>query len=130
MRSGSARCFPPERSPRWRTLAPRPSPPLPVCPYAHAPPVNRQPPKLLEPLRIDGSIVLRSVGRFSGFRARAFNETAPSPAADLPPLPSGRPCFFGRPFVGGALLVGSAPALAGDFTLLLGGHRGKTPTLS
>ena len=41
-------------------------------------------------------------------------------------LAAGRARFFFRPFVSGTLFVGDPTALAGDLTLLLSVHRGKS----
>ena len=57
--------------------------------------------------------------------ANAVDETAAAAAADLPALAAGRSRFLGRPLVSRPLLMGGAPALARDLTLLLRRHRGE-----
>src|SRR6266850_81222 len=51
------------------------------------------------------------------------NQTAASTATHLTPFASRVAGLVGGPLVGGAFLVSRASALAGDLTLLLGGHR-------
>jgi len=62
-------------------------------------------------------------------RGRGNDEPAPSTATDLTALAPRRARLVGGPFVGRALFVRSAAALARDFTLLFGRHRRKPSTL-
>lgn len=56
---------------------------------------------------------------FPSWRRGRVREQAPTSASThLSAFTSGLPSFVWRPFVGGALLVGRASALAGNLTLL------------
>src|SRR5262249_16892734 len=64
------------------------------------------------------------VRRRRGFgRHRRFYETAAASATDLSAFAAGVAGLVGGPLVSGALLMRRTPPLAGDFPLLLGGHR-------
>src|SRR5687768_8951148 len=103
---------------------PRLSPSLPVSTYAHASVSHAS----LLPAELLGAIGRRAhLAR--RVRAGSLNETTSAAAADLTALASSRSRFFRRPLVRGALLVRSAPPLAGDLPLLLRGHRGKAAPL-
>src|SRR3954468_5536499 len=60
-------------------------------------------------------------------RLRRDDEPAPSAAAHLTALAAGVSGLVGGPFVSRPFLVRRAAALAGDFALLLGRHRCKSP---
>jgi hypothetical protein len=61
-------------------------------------------------------------------RWRGRHQTSSAATADLTALAASRSRFFGCPLVRGTLLVRRAATLAGDLTLLLGGHRSKPTT--
>src|SRR5262249_52734355 len=56
-----------------------------------------------------------------------LDEPAAAAAADLAAFAAGIAGLVRGPLVGRPLLMGSAPALAGDLPLLLGGHGGESP---
>ncbi len=69
-------------------------------------------------------------GRFGGWRAGRFlghDHPTTAAAADLPAFTTGGTGLVSRPLVCGTFLVRSAAALAGDFALLFGRHRSKSP---